>query len=103
MALIRDGPVWRKTVKPRPDAMDDWTHYLGNPDGNAVSQDMVVGKPRHMQWVVGPRWARSHEHLATVSAVVSSGGRIFTILDEGPTESVTLPSKWFLLLGLTSR
>ncbi len=93
IALIGGKPI----VKPRANDTAEWTHYLGNPDGNAVAQDAVVGKPRHMQWVAGPRWARSHEHMATVSAVVSTGGRIFTILDEGPTESVTLPPKWRLV------
>ncbi len=85
------------TRKPVPNEIDEWTHYLGNPNGNAVAQDTVVGKPRHLQWVAGPKWARSHEHMATVSAVVTAGGRVFTIIDEGPTESVTLPSKWFLV------
>jgi len=88
---------WKAFRKPVPSETDEWTHYLGRPDNNAVAHDMAVGKPRHMQWVAGPRFARSHEHLATVSAVVSSGGRVFTIIDEGPTESVTLPSKWFLV------
>jgi len=88
---------WTKLVKPVPSTIDEWTHFLGRADNNAVANDTVVGKPRHVQWVAGPRFARSHEHLATVSAVVSSGGRIFSIIDEGPTESVTLPSEWFLV------
>ncbi len=87
----------KKMLKPRPDTIDHWTHYLGNPNNNAVARDMEVGMPRHMQWVAGPTWARSHEHLATVSAVVTSNCRIFSIIDEGPTESVTLPSEWFLI------
>jgi outer membrane protein assembly factor BamB len=87
----------KRTIKPRPDAIDHWTHYLGNPDGNAVAKDMEVGMPRHMQWVAGPRWARGHENQASVSAVVASNGRIFSIIDEGPTESVTLPAKWSLI------
>ena len=32
-----------------------------------------------------------------MSIAVSSGGRIFYIVDEGPIASVALPSKWFLV------
>ena len=88
---------WTKTVKPRPTGIDEWTHGLHGPDNNAVAHDTVVGSPRHLQWVGGPRWARSHDHLASVSAVVSSGGRIFTIVDEGPTAAVALPAQWRLV------
>jgi len=92
----RDG-TWAKTVKPRPKQIDEWTHFLHGPDNNAVSQDTVVGPPHRMQWVGGPRWARSHDHLASVSAVVSSAGRIFYIVDEGPIAAVVAPPKWSLV------
>ncbi len=90
-------PQWTKTVKPRPANLDEWTHFLHGADGNAVSRDTVVGPPRHLQWVGAPRWARSHEHLASVSAFVAAGGRIFYVVDAGPAASVTLPSTWFLV------
>ena len=56
-----------------------------------------MAPPHHIQWVGGPEWARSHDHLASVSVVVSSGGRIFYIVDEGPIASVALPANWFLV------
>jgi len=87
----------KKTVKPRPKEMDEWTHYLHGPDNNAVSHDTLVGPPQHLQWVADPKWARSHDHLSTVSAAVAAGGRIFYIVDEAPTASVALPPKWFLV------
>jgi len=87
----------KKTVKPWPKEMDEWTHYLHDAGNNAVSHDSLVGPPQHLQWVAGPMWARSHDHLATVSAVVSSGGRIFYVVDEAPTASVALAPKWFLV------
>ena len=49
-----------KTVKPWPDAIDEWTHYLHAADNNALAQDTVVGPPRHMQWLAGPTWTRHH-------------------------------------------
>jgi len=97
VAYVKAGGTWTKTVKPRPKNIDEWTHFLHDPTGNAVAKDAVVGPPRHMQWVGAPRWARSHEHFGSVSVVVSSGGRLFYIVDEGPTASVTLPSRWSLV------
>ena len=60
-----DEDEWTKTVKPRPAEIDDWTHFLHGPTNNAVADDSVVGPPRQLQWVGGPRWARSHHHLGS--------------------------------------
>lgn len=97
--LTRDqGPMTNdQWMKPWPQELDEWTHYLYAPSNNAVSHDTVVGPPQHLQWVVEPKWARSHDHLSTTSAVVSSGGRIFSIIDEAPTASVALPPIWTLI------
>jgi len=97
VAYVKQGNAWTKTVKPRPAQIDEWTHFLHGPDNNAVAQDTLVGPPHHMQWVGGPKFARSHEHLASISAVVTSGGRVFYIADEGPAASVDLPSRWMLI------
>ena len=97
VAYVRSGGGWRRHVKPRPTDIDEWTHFLHDASNNAVSHDLVVGPPRRMQWVGGPRWARSHDHLSSVSAVVSSGGRLFAIVDEGPIATVALPPKWVLV------
>ena len=96
VALIRDGDGWRKLAKPWPDDIDEWTHFLHDPDNNAVSRDSVVGPPQHIQWISGPRWARGHEQLATMSIAVTTGGRMFYIADDGPTASVDLPAAWSL-------
>jgi len=83
--------------KSRPAEIDEWTHYLYDASNNAVSQDMIAGPPHHVQWIGGPKWARGHEQLASVSAVVSSGGRVFYIVDEASPASVTFPSQWTLM------
>ena len=90
-------PQWKKRTKPWPAGIDEWTHYLHGPDNNAVAEDTVVEPPRYMQWVSGPRWGRSHDHLSSVSAVVSAGGRIFSMVDEGPLASVKAESRWMLV------
>jgi outer membrane protein assembly factor BamB len=90
---IIDG---KKTVMPVPGEIDDWTHFLYGPDNNAVSHDKLAGPPRRMQWVAGPRYSRHHDKMSSVSAVVSSGGRIFTIVDEGPLWSILTDPGWSL-------
>ncbi len=92
--LTTDKP---KLVKPRPTEMDQWTHYLYDSSNNAVAHDALVGPPRSLQWVGGPRWSRHHDHMASLSALVSSNGRIFYIMDEGPREAILLPSQWMLI------
>ena len=97
VAYIKHGAKWTKTVKPRPANIDEWTHFLHGPDGNAVAKDSVVGPPRHMQFKAAPNWTRNHHTLASVSAVVSAAGRIFSILDIAPAASTQLPANWSLV------
>jgi len=98
VAYVKADGRWTKTVKPRPEAMDEWTHHLHDPGNNAVAHDTLVGPPARMQWVSEPARARHHEHSHTVGtmALVSSGGRLFMIQDEGPAVSIFLPPKWSL-------
>jgi outer membrane protein assembly factor BamB len=85
VAYVRQGEGWQKTVKPRTAEIDEWSHFLHDAGGNAVAEDRQVGPPKRLRWVAGPRWCRSHEIPSSVNAVVTSGGRVFTIFDEGPT------------------
>ena len=96
-ACIRRDGAWNVTVKPVPDALDDWTHYMHDPSGNAVSHDRAVGPPRRMQWLGSPMHSRHHDRMSSVSAVVSAGGRVFYIKDEASTVSILIPPKWFLI------
>ena len=98
VAMIKDASgKWAKTVKPRPTNIDDWSHYLHDASGNAVAHDEVVAPPKHLQWVGSPRWSRHHDRMASMSACVSSGGRMFYIMDEGSRISIQLPPKWKLI------
>jgi outer membrane protein assembly factor BamB len=99
VAQIKIEGRWRRTVKPRPKKLDDWTHYLHSPDNNAVSQDTVVGPPKRIQWTAPPLWARSHEVSASIQGVVSSAGRLFYVRDEGPIGMVDerFGSNWSLV------
>jgi SAM-dependent methyltransferase len=93
VACIKKGGRWTKTVKPWPKEIDEWTHYFHDADGNPVAQDSVVGPPERLQWVGGPLWSRHHDHMASMTSMVSARGRLFYILDEGPTASIQLPPR----------
>ncbi|MFP6765723.1 MAG: class I SAM-dependent methyltransferase, partial [Planctomycetaceae bacterium] len=97
VALTRNGDSWVRTVKPRPADIDDWTHFLHDPSGNAVAHDNVVGPPQHLQWLGSPRWSRHHDRMASMSALVSAAGRLFYIMDEGSRVSIQMPPKWMLV------
>jgi outer membrane protein assembly factor BamB len=63
---LRPGTLLRK---PWPAGMDQWSHPRHSASGNAVSQDVLVGPPRRVRWVVGAQ--------AEVRGMVSGGGRNF--------------------------
>ncbi|MFO7902262.1 MAG: PQQ-binding-like beta-propeller repeat protein [Pirellulaceae bacterium] len=96
-AYIKRQGGWTKKVKPWPAEIDEWPQCMHGPGNNAVADDLVVGPPRHFQWINEPRFARSHDHLASVSAVVSSGGRLFYIVDTGSIAFVAAKPKWRLV------
>ena len=85
------------TRKDRPTEIDEWSHFLHDATNNAVSKDREVAPLQGLRWTCGPKFARSHEHFASMSAMVTAGGRIFYIIDEGPISSVYLPPKWRLV------
>ena len=101
VALFLDRPqgaAERKLVKQWPTAFDEWSHPDHGPNGNPVSHDRAAGPPRHVQWVAGPLWGRTHDSYPSVSAMVSAGGRIFYVLDEGPAGVIDerFPDRWAL-------
>jgi len=96
VAYLNKNSKWIKTHKPRPEEIDEWTHFLYDASNNAVSRDTTVDMPNHIQWIGEPKSARSHDHLASMSVAVSANGRLFYIADEGPLEALAFASEWFL-------
>jgi len=96
--LIKEDGAWTSVVKPRPEAMDEWTHYLGDADNNAVSADRLVGPPRHLRWTGAPQWPRSHEYTPSLAALVASDNKLFCLADEGMrgVYDQRLPERWFV-------
>jgi len=97
VAYLKSDRGWQKAVKPWPDDIDQWTHYLHGPDNNAVAHDTRVGPPRHMQWLAAPVWTRNHHKLNSVSSVVTADGRLFCIVDEASAANINLPGKWMIV------
>lgn len=97
VAYIREGETWTLIRKPRPQDIDDWTHYFHDASGNPVAHDQVVAPPERLQWVGSPRWSRHHDRMASMSALVSANGHLYYIMDEGSRISIQLPSRWQLI------
>lgn len=97
VAYIKTGGAWTRTVKPVPADTDEWTHYLHDPDNNAVSRDQQIHPPKYLQWVGSPRYSRHHDHMSVVSACVTSGGRIYHLMDEATRYSIFLRPVWKLV------
>jgi len=101
VAYVKEGEAWKKTVKPWPDDVDQWTHYLHDASGNAVAADEQVGPPRRLRWIAPPLWGRSHEFNPSVNALITAGGRLFYLHDEGivglpDAPKYRFPGRWSL-------
>lgn len=98
--LVPGGSAWidgKVTVKPRPDTIDRWTHYLHGPGNNAVANDTQIGPPRYTQWIGDPVWTRNHHKVNSISTVVTDGGRLFYIVDEATDANMAVPGKWAIV------
>ena len=99
VAFIRRNRRLTKYVKPWPDEIGEWTHYLQDASNNAVAADTKVGSPRRLKWTCGPLWTRDHEFNSSLCAMVSGKGRLFYVFDEGlpGVTAASLPEKWTLI------
>jgi sucrose-6-phosphate hydrolase SacC (GH32 family)/outer membrane protein assembly factor BamB len=96
--LVNAADGWERMVKPLPQKLDEWTHYLRGPDNNAVSKDTAITAPlRHLQWKGSPKYSRHHDKSSSIPAVVSAGGRVFYIVDRGPRASILWDADWYVV------
>jgi hypothetical protein len=93
---LADGD-WFVHHKPVPEETDEWTHFRYDATGNMVSLDTRIAPPRYTQWISGPRFQRHHGMIPSITASVTSGGRIFYIIDEAPNGFVGLPEQWHVV------
>ncbi|MDP6636520.1 MAG: PQQ-binding-like beta-propeller repeat protein [Phycisphaerae bacterium] len=87
----------KKRIKPRPEALDDWTHYHHDPQGTMVGLDKTVAPLHGIQWMAAPKWLRNHDFMTVMHAMVTSNGRVFYVIDEGLRNHILLPAKWVLI------
>lgn len=87
----------KKVIKSRSADIGEWNHFLNGADNNAVTADKRVDIPRSIQWVSEPKWGRSHEEMASMSATVTANGRVFFIVDESPLASIRFLGRWSLV------
>ena len=80
-AYLRKGGEWKVVKKPRPAAMDEWTHFDCGADGNALSRDALVAPPKQVQWLSGIQEMKLGGNPAGFSGssgIRLSGGRAFS-------------------------
>lgn len=79
-ACLKTGGKWTQVRKPRPNEMDEWTHFDYGPEGNGVSHDRLVRPPTRLQWAAGVQPIKLGGNPAgfhTYTAPRAAGGRIF--------------------------
>ena len=96
VVCVKQDGRWTKEVKPWPNDIDEWTHWLHGPDNVAVSRDKRVGISRSLQWYMPPRWSRHHNLPAGFNGMVTADGRIYYLVDEAPNSELG-PGKWALV------
>jgi len=97
--MLRNGDTPVAVTKPRPDDIDEWTHFLHDASNDGTARDRQVGPPRRLQWLAPPLWLRSHETPSGIQAAVTGGGRIFYIFDQGLVgiTDERIPDRWALI------
>jgi outer membrane protein assembly factor BamB len=86
-----------KVVKPWPEEMDEWSHYLYGPNNNAVADGTTISSPRSLRWSAGKPWGRSHDQITGTHAMVSAKGIMYYIFDDAPLHSVRYKPQWKLI------
>lgn len=82
---VRENGQWTRTLKPRPDTMDEWNHPQHGADGNLVSQDKNIGFPLGLRWIDGvpicvfPSPSTKSGRYGPTRALISASGRVFTL------------------------
>ncbi|MSU27638.1 MAG: hypothetical protein EXS27_06940 [Pedosphaera sp.] len=69
--LVREGAAWKRSIKPRPGSIDEWSQWRHGPDRNAVSRDSAVNVPKRVQWLF------SSTVVLEAADMVTANGRVF--------------------------
>ena len=78
VVLLREGQGWKKLIKPRPAALDEWTHWRHGADGNMVSQDKAVELPQGVKWIASPPpWVIDNTGNSDLGLVTANGRNFY--------------------------
>ncbi len=69
--IERDGAGWKRSIKPRPGSLDEWSQWRHGADRNAVSRDSAVNVPKRVQWLFSPGV------VLEAADMVTADGRVF--------------------------
>ena len=94
LCVLAEGR-WTKTIQPRPDGMDDWTHPHHGPDGNMVSTDRLARFPVGLRWIGST--AKSINKWTGVRGWVLANGRSY-IVTSSEIENLGLKKKTHYLV-----
>ncbi len=97
VAMIREDQQYRTIVKARPSDISEWAHFRYDASNNPVTSDRQVDYPKGFQWNAEPRWTRCHEIMSSFQAMVTDGKRVYYIMDEGSSLSISFPPRWRLI------
>jgi outer membrane protein assembly factor BamB len=61
--LVRSAQGLVRSVRPRPDTIDDWPMYGRDAAGTHASRDQLVGPGRGLRWISGPQHDTSNGNL----------------------------------------
>ena len=93
-AVVTRSRPWARVTKARPTGADDWPQWRHDAARSQTSRDTIVGPPRHLKWIDGPR--RSRHHKDGPGAVVAAGGRILAVRDAGPRFYLAPPRRFLV-------
>jgi hypothetical protein len=94
LCVLAEGR-WTKTIRPRPEGMDDWTHPHHGPDGNMVSTDRLARFPVGLRWIGST--AKSINKWTGVRGWVLANGRCH-IVSSSEIENLGLEEKTHYLV-----
>jgi outer membrane protein assembly factor BamB len=88
---------WAVAKMPYPKTIDSWPNRFYNAAKSNISKDQEVGPPNRIRWKGPEDWANSHNRNNSIMAVISAGGRLYSIMNKIPICIDDMPDRWFII------
>jgi len=100
LARVERKKGWCLLRKPRPVAMDEWTHRAYDASGNCVSRDAALRPLGGLRWIAGPAWPMGTGYQVSNGGLLSAGTRVFSVTLNEVSNAARVPQTrnqtWFL-------